>query len=101
MRPRNTELAAMIKLLDREHDSVDDLAREALMLAWSLSEGRDWFGVVIDQPGIGVTLHGPFESKNAAGKFLERFPFAMGRPRVLVARQTTRVGDTLEWSDDA
>lgn len=86
----------MAALLDAPADDVDQLAKDALSLAWDAAMVRDWYGLVIDQPGVGVSLHGPFESSSAARRFLDRFPFAgPARPRVLLQRMTTN-SDTTE-----
>lgn len=78
----------MVRLLDADVPiSLDDMARDVLELAWMLAEGRPKMGIIIDQPGVGVTLHGPFETPAQAQKYLTRFPFAgPARPRVLVTR---------------
>lgn len=86
----------MVALLDTPSDDVESLARDALTLAWSLAQARPRVGMVIDQPGVGVTLHGPFDSQAQASKFLRGFPFAgPHRPRVLVQTMTTD-SDTTE-----
>lgn len=79
----------MVDLLDREWSDLDDMARAVLTLAWQLADARTHVGVVIDQPGVAVTLHGPFDSRSQADKFLKGFPFAgPARPRVMVAAMT-------------
>lgn len=76
----------MVALLDAEWADVEALAKEALVTAWELAEKRKRYGIVLDQPGVGVTLHGPFDSESQASRFLKGFPFAgPGRARVLVA----------------
>lgn len=79
----------MVALLDAPASDIDQLARDALALAWSAASRRERYGLVIDQPGVGVTLHGPFNTTTEARRFLDRFPFAgPARPRVLVQRMT-------------
>lgn len=86
----------MVALLDAPADDIGQLAKDALALAWDAAAKREQYGLVIDQPGVGVSLHGPFASPSQAHKFLDRFPFAgPARPRVLVQRMTTD-GDTTE-----
>lgn len=86
----------MVALLDAPAEDIDQLAKDALALAWDAAAKRDRFGVVIDQPGVAVTLHGPFNTVTEARRFVDRFPFAgPARPRVLVQRMTTD-GDTTE-----
>lgn len=85
----------MVALLDAPADDVEQLAKDALTLAWDLVEQRDRYGLIIDQPGVGVTLHGPFTTSSEARRFLDRFPFAgPHRPRVLVTQISTRVDTT-------
>ncbi len=89
MRPRKAELEAVVALLDEPADDVESLARAVLMLAWDMLQARDRVGVVLDQPGVAVTLHGPFESRTQADRFLKAFTYAgPARPRVLVAPMT-------------
>ena len=96
MKPRKAELESMVALLDTPSDDVESLARDVLTLAWSLAGARSRVGMVIDQPGVGVTLHGPFDSHAQASRFLRGFPFAgPHRPRVLVQTMTTD-SDTTE-----
>lgn len=95
-RPRKAEVEAMVDLLDRDWEDITDTAKAVLALAWELADARDHFGMVLDQPGVAVTLHGPFDSRSQADKFLRTFPLAgPARPRVLVA-QMTNVSDTTE-----
>lgn len=70
MRPRKAEREAVVRLLDREHDDVDSLAGDVLQLAWSHLLQREWFAVVFHQPRVWTTVHGPFESRNVAEKFI-------------------------------
>ena len=95
MRPRKGEVEAMVALLDAPASDIDQLAKDALALAWDAAADRDQYGVVVDQPGVGVSLHGPFASTSEARRFLDRFPFAgPHRPRVLVQRMTVNVDTT-------
>lgn len=85
----------MVALLDAPADDVDQLAKDALALAWDLADQRDRYGLVIDQPGVAVTLHGPFTTSSEARRFLDGFPFAgPHRPRVLVTRISNHVDTT-------
>lgn len=82
----------MVALLDEPAVDVDQLARDVLLLAWELLQARDRVGVVIDQPGVAVTVHGPFESRSQADRFVRGFPFAgPARPRVLVQGMTSTI----------
>lgn len=89
MRPRKHEVDAIVGLLDEPADDVESLAKAVLTLAWDLLQARDRVGVVLDQPGVAVTLHGPFESRVQANRFLQGFTAAgPERARVLVAPMT-------------
>jgi hypothetical protein len=97
VRPRKAEVEAMVRLLDNPADDVETLAKEVLGLAWALADARDRVGVVIDQPGVAVTLHGPFDSVTQAHRFLDVFPFAgPARPRVKVSRLSAKVDTTVK-----
>lgn len=85
----------MVALLDSPAEDIEQLAKDALVLAWDAAMVRDRYGLIIDQPGVGVSLHGPFDSSSAARRFLDRFPFAgPARPRVLLQRMTVDVDTT-------
>lgn len=61
-----------MKLLDAPASSVHDLATDVLNTIDQLRESRtDWFIIVID-PGVGPHLHGPYVTKNAAYKEIEK-----------------------------
>ena len=91
-------MEAMVKLLDADVPiSLEDMARDVFELAWMIHDARPKMGIIIDQPGVGVTLHGPFETPAQAQKYLTRFPFAgPGRPRVLITRMQRGDGDSTE-----
>lgn len=61
----------MIALLDQQHDDIDSLATAALLEAWHHLLNRQWYCVIFQQPGVGTTLHGPFESEAIASKFMK------------------------------
>lgn len=97
MRPRKAEVEAMVALLDAEHADIEQLAKQALALAWDLAAERKRYGLIIDQPGVGVTIHGPFESDSQVSKFIASFPFAgPERPRMLVSAMNGKDDDTTE-----
>lgn len=88
MRPKVAEIRSMVALLDVEHENVDDLAREVLVKAWDLFAERDRWVCVLDQPGIGVTVHGFRDTKNQMMREIGKGVVLAGpeRPRVLVTR---------------
>jgi predicted protein tyrosine phosphatase len=47
MQPRVSEVREMVKILDKEHDNVEDLAKAALQLAFDLTEQRDTYIVLL------------------------------------------------------
>ena len=89
-------MEAMVRLLDADVPiSLDDMARDVFELAWMIHAGRPKMAIIIDQPGVGVTVHGPFETPAQAQKYLTRFPFAgPARPRVLITRMISGDGDS-------
>lgn len=60
----------MRELLDREWDDVDDLAAAVLTQAWQEFTRRGVWCVVMDAPGVGVSAHGPYQSKTEAMKVI-------------------------------
>ena len=98
MRPRKAEKEAMISLLERDHEDVESLATDALNLAWSHLIERQWWSVMINQPGVAVTAHGPFESVSQCEKFIKAFPAAVKNAVPLIFRMDGIT--TVEVSDD-
>lgn len=86
MRPRKAEREAMVKLLETEHDDIELLASEALNLAWDHLIDRQWWSVIINQPGVAVTAHGPFESVSQCERFIKVFPAAVKNAVPLIFR---------------
>ena len=71
-RIRPTEHKAIVALLDAPAASVEDLATDVILKIDELREARaDWYIVKVD-PGVAVTLHGPYLTRNAAKKEIER-----------------------------
>lgn len=96
VRARKGDVVAMVGLLEAEHGDVEELAKQALALAWSLGEARPKMAAIIDQPGVGVVVAGPFETPAQASKYLDRFSFTgPGRAKVLVTRMLPPDGDTM------
>lgn len=60
----------MVSLLEREHEDVEQLAGDVLNMAWSHLLHREWWCVVFHQPRVWSTVHGPFESRNVAEKYV-------------------------------
>lgn len=97
MRPRKVEVEAMVALLEAEHDDIEVLAKQALGLAWSLADQRTRLGLIIDQPGVGVTMHGPFDSVPQVHRYIRSFPFAgPATPRLKVSKLMGPDSDTTD-----
>lgn len=86
----------MVLLLERDHEDVESLANEALSLAWSHLIDRQWWCCIINQPGVAVTAHGPFESVAQTEKYLKNFPAAVTDARPYIFRMD---GVSTEGSD--
>lgn len=70
IRPRERD--AIATLLDSPAPSANDLAVDVLRTIDRLrAERTDWYVLVVD-PGVCVHLHGPFITKNAAQKAIDR-----------------------------
>ena len=99
VRPRVTELREMSTILDP--DGVGDpdenklLAHELLVKAWQLFDLRDRFVLVLDQPGVGVVVHGPFGTVNELKKAASSTIVAAGPERAKAA-VFRLLGDTTE-----
>lgn len=78
MRPRAAEVKAMTALLDAEHHDVEQLAREALALAWELLRQREQWCLVLEQPSVGLTVHGPGSSAAEVTKAIGKTIIAAG-----------------------
>jgi hypothetical protein len=72
MKPRISEVRQMVKLLDAEHESVEDLAREVLTEAWRLASERESWCLVASHPGTGVFVHGPLGSRSEVERAVKR-----------------------------
>lgn len=88
----------MISLLEQDHEDVESLAHEALTLAWSHLIDRQWWSVMISQPGVALTAHGPFESVAQCEKFIKAFPAAVKNARPMIFRMDGIT--TVEVSND-
>lgn len=71
-RVRPTEHKAIMALLDAPAISVHELATDVIQCIDRLREDRkDYFIAVVD-PGVGVHLHGPYVTRAAAKKEIEK-----------------------------
>lgn len=68
----------MTALLDAEHADVEQLAREALTLAWELLGQREQWCLVLEQPAVGITVHGPASSPAEITKAIGKSIIAAG-----------------------
>ena len=76
----------MVALLEAEHEDVGVMAKEVLSLAWDKLIDREWWCVILVQPGVAVTAHGPFESKAVVERYLKKYPAAVADPRGFMFR---------------
>jgi hypothetical protein len=66
------EHKAVVLLLNDPADSVEDLATDVIQKIDAMrAERKDYYLLVID-PGVCVHLHGPYITKNAAHKDVEK-----------------------------
>jgi hypothetical protein len=69
MQPRVSEVRDMVKILDEEHDNVEDLAKAALQLAFDLAEQRDTYIVLMrDSVLKDLFAFGFYDTKKRAEK---------------------------------
>ena len=68
MRPRAAEIRAIVAMLDREWDNVDELASTILNEAFGMAAKRDKWCVIMHDPRLGVFTFGPFDTENQARK---------------------------------
>jgi hypothetical protein len=71
-RVRPTEWKAIIALLNDPADSVEDLATDVIQKIDALRADRKDYFVLIHDPGVCTHLHGPYITKNAAHKAVEK-----------------------------
>jgi hypothetical protein len=64
MRPRKNEVQHMVELLEAEHEDVEELAFRALDEAWELMRQREVWCMIVDDPGAGTVVWGPYESES-------------------------------------
>jgi hypothetical protein len=70
MRTRKKELEAIIKLLEAEHEDVEDLAEAIWKLVDEQRRGRDLWVVAVRMDGLNF-LYGAYESEATAKKDVE------------------------------
>jgi hypothetical protein len=75
-RVRPTEHRAVVQLLNDPADSVEDLATEVILKIDSMRAQRKDYIVVVYDPGVGVHVHGPYVTKNAAHKDIGKNVYA-------------------------
>ena len=75
MQPRIGEVRELVKILDKEHDNVEDLARAALQLAFDLYEQRETYVVLMrDSVLKDLFVFGFYDTKKRAEKALTELP---------------------------
>lgn len=71
-RIRPTEHKAVVALLSQPAESVEDLASEVIITLDEMRAKRDDWYLIVNDPGVCVHLHGPYTTKAAALKEIER-----------------------------
>lgn len=75
MQPKISEVRDMVKILDKEHNNVEDLARAALQLAFDLYEQRDTYVVLMrDRVLKDLFVFGFYDTQKRAEKALTELP---------------------------
>lgn len=70
MRTRKKELDAIVKLLESEHEDVEDLAEAIWKLVDEQRRGRDLWIVAVSMDGMNL-LYGAYDSEASAKKDVE------------------------------
>jgi hypothetical protein len=70
MRQRKKEMEAIIKVLESEHEDVEELSSEIWKLVDGFRRDREVYAVAVRVDGLNF-LYGPYESENLAMKDVE------------------------------
>lgn len=62
----------MVKLLSEPAESVEDLAAEVILAIDDLRAKRTDYYVIVRDPGVGIFLHGPYVTKAAVQRAIEK-----------------------------
>lgn len=68
MRPRVSEIRKVTELLDREWESVNELAEVVTQTMLDLVEERDQWCVIMNDDRLGMFVFGPYETEGKAKK---------------------------------
>lgn len=71
-RVRPLEHKAIVALLNDPADSVEELATDVIQKIDAMRADRKDFYVLVHDPGVCLHLHGPYVTKNAAHKAVEK-----------------------------
>ena len=75
MQPRISEVRQMVKILDREHDDVEALAKAVIAASYDMYEARDTFVVLLrDSVLKDLFVFGFYDTKNRAEKAINTLP---------------------------
>jgi hypothetical protein len=75
VQPRISEVRDMVKILDKEHNNVEDLAKAALQLAFDLYEQRDTYVVLMNDRVLkDLFVFGFYDTQKRAEKALTELP---------------------------
>lgn len=86
MRSRKKELESLIELLEKEHDSVEDLAESVWKLIDTQRRDRDGWVIVVNHGHPLYLVYGVFDTENAALKEREKFRSITGNEKAFVFR---------------
>jgi len=75
MQPRIGEVREMVKILDKEHDDVEALAKAVIAASYEMYEARDTFVVLLrDSVLKDLFVFGFYDTKNRAEKAINTLP---------------------------
>ena len=75
MQPRIIEIREIVKILDKEHDDVEALAKAVLQRAFDMAEERDTFVVLLRDTVLkDLFVFGFYDTMNRANKAITTLP---------------------------
>lgn len=84
MRSRKKELELLVELLEKEHDSVEDLAEAVWKLIDEQRKSRDGYIVAVNHGSNVVLTYGVYDTETSAVKDLERYRSTTGGEKVML-----------------
>lgn len=100
-RVRPTEHRAVVKLLNEEAESVEDLAAEVIIKIDELRATRKDYVVAVRERNGFVHIYGPYITKNAADRDVGKHAFGVGEGAMyMVLPLYTDINEGIEGIDD-